>query len=221
MRHLSLLIFLASLSPALAQDQQPPNLAATGQGSPGGVARLYLSQQLYSLGLANNDALSVLNAARLAASVALTETPRTRETRGEAPSQSSPEMLSPDQMFDAAARLSAQDEGLLDLVDRARREAEFIPSVTVISTASTLAPAQTDTWRQPFFGQSLAELAVIGDAANPLDLRVTDADGNPLCLGAGTETARYCNFYPAENGQFQIAVTNLGDTAISYVLVTN
>lgn len=221
MRHLSLLIFLASLSPAMAQDQQPPNLVPTAQGSPGGVARLYLSQQLYSLGLANNDALSVLNAARLAASVVLTETPRTRETNGEAPSPSSPRMLSPDQMFDAAARLSAQDDGLLDLVDAARREAKFFPVVTVISTTSTLAPARTDTWRQPFFGQSLAEIAVIGDAQNPLDLRVTDTNGNPLCLGAGTEAARYCSFYPAENGQFQIVVTNLGDAAFSYALVTN
>lgn len=229
MRRLFPLLLLASLSPAMAEDQPPPNLAASeqaneqasGQGTQGGVARLFLSHQLYALGTAAKDPLTVLNAARLAASVALAETPRAHETSVNAAETLPLHMHSPDQMFDTAAMLSAQDDGLLDMVDASRREAGFIPNVTVISTESTLAAAQTDIWHQSFFGESLAEIAILGAAANTFDLRVTDENSNPICLGAGADTAQYCSFYPAENGAFQIHVTNRGTAAIPYLLVTN
>lgn len=217
----SLVLLAALVVPALAQDQTTPNLARQGQGSQGGVARIAFAHQLYSLGLANKDALSVLNAARLAASVTLTDTPRAHETTGE-PADATPlPQLSPAQMFDAAAIIAAEDEGMLDLVDASRREATFIPTVTVVSSPSTLAPTQTDTWTLPFFGGSLAELALLSDMTGALILRVADENGNSVCTGTAASTAPYCSFYPAENGTFLISVTNNADAAIAYQLLTN
>lgn len=218
---LSLVLLVALAVPAFAQDQPAPNFAQHGQGSQGGVARVAFAHQLYSLGLANKDALFVLNAARLAASVTLTDTPRAHETAGEPAGGAPLPQLSPAQMFDAAAHLAAQDEGMLDIVDAARREATFIPTVTVVSSASTLAPNQSDVWTVPIFGGSLAELALLSDTAGALSLRVTDQNGNLVCAGAAASTAPYCSFYPAENGTFLISVTNGTNGTIAYQLLTN
>ena len=56
MTRLAFVILLATLSPAMAQDQPPPNLTTAGQGAQGGVARLFLSHQLFGLGTAAKPA---------------------------------------------------------------------------------------------------------------------------------------------------------------------
>lgn len=56
--------------PALAQDQSGPNVGtAETAATPGGPATLSLAYELYELGKAQGDALTVLTAAKLAASV--------------------------------------------------------------------------------------------------------------------------------------------------------
>ena len=64
---------LAALSlPALAQDKSGPNVGtATEAPAPGGAATMALAQELYAVGVAQGDAVTVLAAARLAASVEL------------------------------------------------------------------------------------------------------------------------------------------------------
>ena len=100
-----LLILLATQSPAWAEDRHAPNLMASGSGTQGGVARAFLSRQLYALGQANKDTITVLNAARLAASVTLLDTPRAHETAGDPASITAPNPITAAQMFDTAAAL--------------------------------------------------------------------------------------------------------------------
>lgn len=57
--------------PVLAQDKSGMNVGATAEGTtPGGASTMGLAQDLYAVGVAQGDALTVLAAARLAASVA-------------------------------------------------------------------------------------------------------------------------------------------------------
>ncbi len=216
------LILLATLAlPATAQDTPAPNLTTNGKGTQGGVARLVLAHHLYALGRANKDPLTVLNAARLAASVTSTDSMRAKETAGD-PSATAPSSpTTPAQMFDTAATLAAENEALLDLVDASRSEAAFAPLTGVVRTASTLPASQTETWPVPFFGASLAELAIIGDSSGNLDLLVTDEFGNPVCQDSGPADTAYCSFYPAQNGTFKIIVKNNSSAANTYVLLTN
>lgn len=218
---LCLVLLCAVAFPATAQDQPAPNLAAEGQGVAGGVARIAFAHQLYALGLANKDALTVLNAARLAASVVLTDTPRAHKSTGDPAEVAAAPALSPARMFDSAASLAAQDVGLLDLIDASKREAAFTPVITVVSTATTLAAAQTDAWPVSFFGGSLAELAILDDLSGSLDLQVTDENGNLVCKGSGASAVAYCGFYPAANGTFIVSVSNNASAAITYRLLTN
>ena len=221
MKRLFLLILLATLTPALADDPPVPNLMFSGRGTQGGVARAFLSRQLYALGQANKDALTVLNAARLTASVTLLDTPRAHETSGNSALITAPDPITAAQMFDTAAALATANDALLDLVDASRREASFAPLTAAVSSTSSLEGGQTDTWQVPFFGASLAELAILGDGASNLDLKIMDENANPVCQDIGPSDTAYCSFYPTRNGMFLITVINTGSGANTYVLLTN
>lgn len=216
---LSLAIALGA--PAIAQDQPAANLTTKGQGAQGGVARLVLAHQLYALGRANKDPLTVLNAARLAASVTLTDTPRTHETSGDPAPIAATNTATPANMFEIATTLAAENEALLDLIDASSQELNFAPLATAISTASTLTPMQSDIWPQPFYGASLAEIAILADENSNLDLKVADEHGNLVCQDIGPSDTAYCSFYPAQNGTFLITISNTGTSANSYLLLTN
>lgn len=59
--------------PSLAQDKSGPNVGAAAEGAtPGGASTMGLAQELYAVGLAQGDAVTVLAAAKLAASVGVT-----------------------------------------------------------------------------------------------------------------------------------------------------
>lgn len=221
MSRLSALILVCALSPAFGQDQTGPNLAATGSGRPGGVARIVLAHQLFALGIANNDPISTLNAARLAASVTLMDMPRAAETVGDAPPLVIPSPTTTEEMFDAAAALASEDEALLDLIDASRTEAAFAPRSTAISTPAALASGETARWSLPFYGASLAEIAVLGSGAGNIDLSVLDENGTPVCQEAGPADVSYCSFYPLRNATFVVVVTNLGVASNTYLLLTN
>jgi hypothetical protein len=62
---------LVALSlPALAQDESGPNLGPDAEGAaPGGASTMSLAQELYAMGLSQGDAVTVLAAAKMAASV--------------------------------------------------------------------------------------------------------------------------------------------------------
>ena len=217
---LLLLAAVVLATPLGAQDQPAPNLVTQGRGAPGGVLRMYLARSLFAEGMAGKDALSVLNAARLAASVTLTDTPRTRETTPDAATATSPPST-PTDMFDTAASLAAGDDGLMDLIDASRREAGFAPLTNVVSSQSALVSNGTETWPQPFFGASLAEVAILGDGNGNLDMSITDGNGNLVCRDVGPSDMAYCSFFPAVNGTFQITVQNTEGAANTYLLLTN
>ncbi len=64
---------VALSAPSFAQDRSGANLDATGTGTPGGATSFAVAQDLYAIGMASKDALTVLTAAKLAGSVGVTE----------------------------------------------------------------------------------------------------------------------------------------------------
>ena len=53
--------------PAIAQDKSGPNATAEGEATPGATASLSMAYELYDIGVAQGDALTVLTAAKLVA----------------------------------------------------------------------------------------------------------------------------------------------------------
>lgn len=215
---------LALAGPLPAQDRSGRNLDPDGAGAPGAVAQLALAQQLYAIGLANKDALTVLAAARLAGSIDARDVEQKKETR---PSDRAAGPEGVDAPADAVAMLTAardlagSDDTLLGLIEDAEAEGARGAIGGAAKSLSRLDGGAVDVWDIAFYGNSLAELAVLGDGDSDLDLQVTDENGNEVCRDDSPTDKIYCDWVPAWNGQFKITVENTGTERNSYYLMTN
>lgn len=231
----ALLLLLASL-PARAEEKKPPNLNTAATGTKGSVAQLALAQELYALGLARKDPVSVLAAAKLATAIEMKPVEQKKATSGTAIAGQTdgPEVKDgsalndraggpPDAatMLASARALSGEDEVLAGLIEDILLEAARARASGANSTLSNLAAGQTDTWDVPFFGDSYAEIAVLGDGGANLDVLITDENGNTICYDVGWSDRIFCDFVPAWNGYFTVSVQNNGTRRNSYLLLTN
>lgn len=214
------LILALMAGPAPAQDG--PNVEGTGTGQRGGVAQILLAADLFALGLAQQDALTVLAAARLAGRVDVAEVARDRVTTGgeaAAPAAGGPATAA--QMLAAAQALAGEDPLMLDLLAEVGAEVARDRVGGAVRSLAALPPGATDAWTLPFYGQSLAEVAILGNGGGNLDLRVTDEGGQVLCQDLGPADRAYCDFVPARTGYFIITVDNRGPGHNAYHLLTN
>jgi hypothetical protein len=223
MKRLPLILALMA-TPALAE---APNLSPAPHGAPGPAAVLVLAQRLYDRALADGDTVMLLTAIRLARGITLRPaTGWAKDTRGEAlPDQPQGNTAAADpatpEAIALAQSLAGEDPTLQDLVYDL--DAQLPPGRVDAAavTASDLAAGQSDIWQIAFFGESPAEVAVLGDGDSTLDLRVTDAAGNLICADLSASDRVLCDFVPAGNGFFTVTVTNPGAAVNSYRLITN
>lgn len=200
--------------PAPAQTPAPTT-------APGGVAVFLLAQDLYQAGLAQKDAFSVLAAARLLATIGLQPGEKVEKTGGQAAPESTPPPPDPAAMLASARALAGEDDLILSQLERATVEARHSTPVTVIFRISDLAAGQSEVWQLPFFGNAPSELAIAGNGMSNLDVTVADAAGQTLCLDLSPQDRMTCGFVGQENGFVQVTVTNTGDQANRYYLLTN
>ena len=219
---------LVALSvPAFAQDKSGTNVNTTATGTPGSVATLALAQELYDFGVANKDALSVLTAIKLARSVDVKEvTDRKKETKGEETAGQEegievPRDLASADALAVAKDLAGEDEVMIGLIEDVEAEGARGRVGGASSTLSRLPAGMTDTWEIPFYGDSYAEIAVVGDGDANLDVLVTDENGNSICYDVSWSDKIYCDFVPSWNGYFYVTVENNGAKRNSYYIMTN
>ena len=221
----------------LSQDMAGANLDHAARGVRGGVAMLALAQDLYGLGLAQKDALTVLAAARLAGSVEVRMIARHRVTEAAAGAVGGGAVgggtvsggggsggalpMGADAMLAVARGLAGEDETIGGLIEAAAAARVFGQAELAQATAAQLAAGGVDQWRIPLFGGAYAEIAVLGNGTGNLDVAVTDENGHAVCLDVGWTDRIYCDFTPAENGYFTVRVENLGASDNRYRLLTN
>lgn len=201
-----------------------PNVKSSATGTKGAVATLAMAQDLYTLGMANKDALTVLTAAKLAASVDVKDVERKKETKGDAVADQADGVDAPVDaatMMASAKELAGEDEVLTGLIEDAEAEGSRGRIGGASETLSRLPAGQTDVWEIPFYGDSYAELAVLGDGDANLDVLVTDENGNTICYDVSWSDKIYCDFVPSWNGYFYVTVQNNGGSRNSYYLMTN
>ncbi len=211
-------------APLSAQDKTAKNVDPAGTGTRGGVAQMAMAQDLYAMGMAQKDALTVLTAAKLAAGVDRTDVERELETKVGTRAEEADVADAPVDaatMLAAAATLAGEDEVLAGLVEDAGAEGSRGRIGGASQTLSRLPAGAIDTWKVPFYGNSYAELAVLGDGDANLDVLVTDENGNTICYDVSWSDKVYCDFVPAWNGYFQVTVENTGVKRNSYYLMTN
>ena len=222
MRLALLLAILAT--PTLAEDA---NLSVTPGGTPGPAATLAMAQRLYTRAVVEEDTPMLLTAIHLARSVTLRPAAGwIKDTTGTAlPDAPQGNPAAPDPGGAAAIALArslaGDDPALQDLVYDLDAQLPRGRITGAPLARSDLAPGQSDIWQIAFFGESYAEIAVLGDGDSPLNLVVTDEAGNLICADLSAADQMFCDFVPARNGFFTISVTNPGTVVNSYALVTN
>ncbi len=219
---------LIAMAPSAMAEGSPQtkgaNVNTAATGTKGGVASLAMAQELYLLGMANKDALMVLTAAKLAASVEVKAVTHTKETKGDAlPDQAKGADAPTDAatMMTAAKMLAGEDEVIAGLIEDVAVEGSRGRVAGASSTLSQLSAGQSDVWEIPFYGDSYAEVAVLGDGDANLDLLVTDENGHTICFDVSWSDKIYCDFSPSWNGYFYVTVQNNGAMRNSYHLITN
>ena len=216
---------IALAAPLAAQDKSGTNFdAAAPAAAPGGATQAALAQDLYAIGMANSDPLTVLAAAKLAASVAFTDVEREMETTGEEVADGPDAADAPKDaaaMFADAKALAGEDETLVGLIEDAEAEGSRGRIGGASRTLSRMPGGRTDVFKVPFYGNSYAEVAVIGDGDSNLNVLITDENRNTICYDVSWSDKVYCNFTPAWNGYFYITVQNTGRSRNSYYLLTN
>lgn len=263
---------LVALSlPSFAQeaDKSGSNVstAAAAGGERGAAATLSLAYELYEIGTASGDALTVLTAAKLAASAEVEakepaaldpagfdaegltlETFRAKKSAPGVPAAPAPVMNEGEtrpaamatfraaanedegaaeapataaEMFAKATELAGDDEALKEIISDAQAETSRGRVGGAVSWLSRLNSGKMDIWEVPFYGNSYAEVAVVGDGDANLDMVITDENGNVICYDTSPSDQVYCDFVPAWDGYFYIAVENTGRSRNSYYLMTN
>jgi hypothetical protein len=212
-------------APVMAQDKTGLNMEDAASGQPGGVAQYDMAQGLYTIGLANKDALMALTAAKLAAGVEMTDVVREGEQKladgvtEEADVADAPADVA--MMLASAREFAAGEETLLGLIDDVEAEGARGRIGGASRQMSRLPAGAIDVWRIPFYGNSYAEIGVSGDGDAPLSVVVTDENGNRVSCPARVYDKFYCDFVPRWNGYFNVTVANQGGKRNSYYLLTN
>ncbi|NJM84649.1 MAG: hypothetical protein HC844_21440 [Tabrizicola sp.] len=212
--------------PVLAQDKTGTNVNAEATGTPGGASTMGLAQELYATGLASGDALTVLTAAKLAASVEVKEGGEIKKTTtGDEPADdaegAAEAPVDATVMLAKAKELAADDEVLTGLIADAEAEGSRGRIGGASQWLSRLPRGRSDVWEIPFYGNSYAEVAIVGDGDANLDVSITDENGNVICYDVSYSDKLYCDFTPAWDGYFYVTVENRGRSRNSYYLMTN
>lgn len=219
---------LAATAPvAFAEDKSGENVVQAAQSERGAVAQAAMAQDLFAYATANRNAVAALAAAQVMMALDIADVEREKETKdneGDAVVETGEGVDAPTDaatMLAAARDYAGGDETLLGLIEDAEAEGARGRMGGASRTLSRLRAGKTDIFKVPFYGQRLAELAIVGDGDANLDLLVTDENGNTMCLDRSYSDQLYCAWTPAWDGYFYIAVKNMGRVRNSYYILTN
>ena len=212
---------------AIAQDKSGENVAIESAGAPGVVADFSVAQMLYQWGVANDSVVAVAAAAEMLKSVDVKDVEREVKqaaTEGADTAETGEGVDAPVDlatMLAKAKELASGDEEMLAMIDDIEAESSKGRIGGASRTLSRLPAGYNDTYQIPYYGNSFAELAVVGDGDSDLDLLVTDENGNRICYDVSGSDQLYCSWTPRWDGYFIVTVANVGRVRNSYYLLTN
>ena len=197
---------------------QGPAAAATASSS--AVESLRTASSLARYGLANNDALSLITAAKIVRSTPTTESTsqRVSGTAGEA--KAKPDMLSADELLKKARELAAGRPDLLALADDVTKTSSRGATGGPGRKTTVVRSNGTDVYRVTFRGNERAAVVASGDGDSDLDLYVHDENGNLICKDDDNTDDVVCQWTPRYTGTFTIRVVNRG-VANQYTIAHN
>ena len=187
---------------------------------------LRVAAELSKYGYANNDALSLIQAARLSKQAGFTREDKKKDEVEEMRPAPEPGKkggqvsLDPTKLLADAKAMADNDGVLLALIDDVNsnvRGAVGGPKYAY----GTVGAGSTDVYNITFRGGELAMVIVIGDGDTDLDVYVYDNNGNLITSDTDYSDNCVCSWTPRWTGNFKIKIKNRGNVYNNYVLRTN
>jgi hypothetical protein len=188
------------------------------------VAALALADTLAVYGIANGDAIAIIQAAKMKKLVPgkdMADPKKSTEGKGTKADKTSGYDLSPEALLVRAAGMAVGNATLLGLIKDARaaksRGAIRGPTVHYDSVLA----GNTDNYNIAFRGGEQAAVFVSGDGDTDLDLYVYDENGNAICSDTDNTDTMLCRWTPAWTGTFRVKIKNYGRVYNNYKLAVN
>lgn len=183
-----------------------------------------LSAELYLAGMAADDPLLVLAAAKLRKGLDLQETEREPEKDMDPPEEDMGDAapIGWEDILKVAVAMAPEDEIIASLADDIRSERTKGVKSGQLYSITTIRDGGTDTYPPLVYrGSEYADVYVEGNNGANLDLYVYDAQQRLVCSDTDISAIAHCGWTPAQEAPFTVVVRNRGRGATGYSLITN
>lgn len=192
------------------------------------IAALQTAANLAKYGYATYSPTSLIEAARIFGTTKVQDADFEKTRAGEATSEEKEVKVSfdPSQLLADAKKYAGKDKTVLALVKRVEAE--------IASAGSTRGAVGGPKYLEgrvygkdyvnytcKFWGNELAEVVVIGDGDNDLDLYIYDNNGNLVASDTDYTDQCVCRWVPAWTGTFTIRIVNRGAIYSNFAIATN
>lgn len=226
MKKLFLVIALCGFTMmASAQEEKP---VSDKKVSPEMVA-LQTATSLAKYGYATFSPSSLAEAARILSTTNLQDL-SAKPTRGASQEQASKQCVvsfEPAQLIADAKKYANNDKAILSYIKQVEKSIASAPAST---RGAVGGPKYAQDrvygkdyvqYQVKFWAGELAEIIVVGDGDNDLDLYVYDQNGNLIASDADYTDQCVCRWVPAWTGTFTIRIVNRGAIYSNYAIATN
>lgn len=214
----------ATTEPASAYERAGTNEAPKGTSTTVTPAeRLKTSGDLVAIGRETKDAIAMITAARIRASVATTDKQRTKTESGAGKDSTKTPgaTLTVDEILAEATTFAKGDKVVLAMIAEVKASASKGRVGGPGRTSTNVRANSTDSFTETFRGGERAAVYVEGDGDTDLDLFVYDENGNMVCSDTDGTDRMLCAWTPRWSGNFTIRVRNWGGVYNNYSMVTN
>lgn len=184
-------------------------------------------------GYDNKSALALIESAKILAKMPLGKLKIEKtnngngDTKGDNKQKKIKDDLTPIKLLVDAKLLAKGDNSLLAVIARVEKEQQskqFATRGRVYGPAVETRRVYSHSRKTDYIlfeGRRLAEVAVIGDGDNDLDLYIYDSEGYLVKKDIDNTDECYISFYPRYSESYKIVVKNLGSVYSDYILLTN
>ena len=192
------------------------------------MTALQTAANLAKYGYATYSPTALIEAARIFGTTKVQEADFKKVKESEATGEEKEQKVSftPSQLLADAKKYAGKDKTILALVKKTEDEL-----ATVVTTRGAVGgPKYSEdkvyakdyvTYDCKFWANELAEVIVVGDGDNDLDLYVYDEKGNLIASDTDYTDQCICRWVPAWTGTFTIKILNRGAVYSRYAIATN
>ena len=198
-----------------------PAAKAPESAASSAVAAVATAHALVRYGDANQDALSLITAARIIKKTGSKDGAITRTSGQSGDSKGKPDTYAVGEVLARAKGYANGRADLIAMADSIANESSRGASNGPNIHRDVVRARQRDVYQVSFRGGESARVAVSGDYDTDLDLHVYDGRGNLVCSDTDTTDQAICGFTPSRTATYTIKVTNHGTISNAYALLTN